>query len=137
MVDITGLGSIADAAASIVGKFWPDKTELEKAQLAAAMQTELLANKLDTAQTDINLEEAKSTNWWVAGWRPYIGWVCGTGLLYQFLLMPIINGIATSLGYHGGLASLDVASLTSCLSGLLGLGALRTYEKHQGVEANR
>ena len=120
MPDLTGLGSIAQAAASIAGKFFPDKTEVEKAVIAEQMQQEMNAFKLQSAQTDINLEEAKSTNWFVAGWRPFIGWVCGTGLAYQFIFMPIANGLAASFGHLGVFVSLDSNTLVSCLSGLLG-----------------
>ena len=46
--------------------------------------------KLDLAQLDVNKEEAKSTNWFVAGWRPGIGWVCGFALAYVAVLEPIV-----------------------------------------------
>jgi len=136
-LDLTGMGSVAEAAASIASKFFPDKTQVEKDAITLKLQEEMNAFKLDSAQTDIDLQEAKSTNWFVAGWRPYIGWVCGTGLAYQFIFMPIINGLVISFGYKAGLVALDTASLTACLSGLLGIGGMRTWEKHYGVEGNR
>ena len=92
-IDITGFGAIATAAKGIIDKFFPDKTEEEKGKLAISMQDMMNQYNLVKAQTDVNLVEAQSTNWFVAGWRPFIGWVCGCGLAYQFLFMPIMNGI--------------------------------------------
>lgn len=136
-IDIAGIGALATAAKGIADKFWPDKTEMEKAVLAVQLQEAMNEFKLATAQTDINLEEAKSTNWFVAGWRPYIGWICGTGLGYQFLLMPLMNGLLQATFKITPFIALDTATLTACLSGLLGLGAMRSFEKSTGAEANR
>ena len=143
-IDIAGIGSLATAAKGIVDKFWPDKTEVEKALLAAQMQQSINEFKLATAQTDINLEEAKSPMWFVAGWRPFIGWVCGAGLAYDFVVRPISNGliqaIATLVGHTEQLTlfiALDTNVLMTCLGGMLGLGTLRTYEKAAGAESNR
>ncbi len=91
------------------------------------------SKKLPLAQIAVDEAEARSTNWWVAGWRPYIGWICGTGLAYQFLFMPIANGFVATHPF----LPLDTGTLTTCLTGMLGLGAMRTFEKHSGVEGNR
>jgi hypothetical protein len=143
-LDITGIGAIADVAGKLVDKFFPDKTQQEKDAIMMSMQDMMNQYNLVKAQTDINLEEAKSPMWFIAGWRPFIGWICGAGLGYQFLFMPIMNGLVKAtlilLGHSGTtvlFVGLDTATLTSCLSGLLGLGALRTFEKHQNVEDNR
>ena len=55
-VDITGIGELATAASKLVDKFWPDKTELEKASIASDLTVTL-------GQLDINKIEAASTNW--------------------------------------------------------------------------
>ena len=136
-IDITGIGAIASAAKGIVDKFWPDKTEVEKAELAAQVQLTMEEYKLAEGQQQINLEEAKSTNWFVAGWRPYIGWVCGTGLAYQFLFMPIMNGFIKAIFDTVPFPTLDIGTLISCLTGLLGMGVLRTQEKLKNAEGNR
>lgn len=142
-MDITGAGEVAQAAASIAGRFFPDKTEVEKAKIAQEMQDTMNAFKLQSAQTDINALEAKSENWFVAGWRPFVGWTCGMGLLYQFLFMPIMNGIIKAIliaiGHTGAtvlFVSLDTGTLLNCLGGLLGLGGLRTVEKIYDVHGN-
>ena len=127
-IDIAGIGSLATAAASIVDKFWPDKTELEKAAIASELSVTL-------GQIDINKIEAASTNWFVAGWRPFISWICGAGLGYQFLFMPLINGVFLAFGAKAVFIALDVSTLMACVSGLLGLAGMRTYEKKAGVES--
>jgi len=113
-----------DAVTTVINKIWPDKSEQEKAELAGAIS-------LINGQLDINKEEAANTNWFVAGWRPYIGWICGTGLGYQFLIYPIL------IAFVPKIVQLDMGTLTTLLLGMLGLGGLRTYEKITGKESNR
>lgn len=120
MADLTGLGSVADLATTVINKIWPDKSEQEKAQLAAAVQ-------LVNGQLEINKAEATNPNWFVAGWRPFIGWICGTGLGYQFLVYPVL------IAYVPKIQQLDMGTLLTLLLGMLGIGGLRTYEKLKDV----
>lgn len=135
-IDITGLGAIATAASDIVNKFWPDKTQVEKDVMALQMQEVMNTYNLASGQIEINKIEAASTNWFVAGWRPYIGWICGTGLGYQFLFMPLLNGSINAIWHTTPFIALDSNTLVTCLGGLLGLAGMRTYEKKTGVESN-
>jgi len=125
-VDITGIGSVADLASTVIGKIWPDKTEAERAQLAAAVQ-------LLQGQIDINKVEAANSSVWVAGWRPFIGWVCGAAFAYKFVLAPATAfGLAAS-GHPVELPVLDFTEMSTVLLGMLGIGGLRTLEKIKGV----
>lgn len=72
-VDITGVGAVADLVGNVINKIWPDKTEQEKQQLAAAVQ-------VINGQLAINQAEAANPNLFVAGWRPGVGWVCVVAL---------------------------------------------------------
>ena len=81
-MDITGIGSIADLAKTVVDKIWPDKSEEEKQQIAAALS-------IVQGQIDTNKTEAASSSTFVAGWRPAIGWVCAIALGYQYVIRPI------------------------------------------------
>ena len=105
---------------SAVNKIWPNKSDQEKQELAAAVT-------LVQGQLDINKAEATNANWFVAGWRPYIGWICGTGLGYQFLVYPIL------IAFVPKIVQLDMGTLLTLLMGMLGIGGLRTYEKLNGV----
>lgn len=109
-----------DLVNSVVNKVWADKGEAEKQALAAAVT-------LSLAQMDVNKEEAKNPNWFVSGWRPYIGWICGTGLGYQFLVYPILVAFVPKI------VQLDMGTLITLLTGMLGLGVLRTKEKLERV----
>ena len=127
MADITGLGSVADLATTVVNKIWPDKSQQEREQLAAAVS-------IVQGQLDVNKEEAKNPNPFVSGWRPFIGWVCGMALMYTYLAYPLLvwavaiwkpEMTVPKLGNDGMLYEL--------LFGMLGMGGLRTFEKYKGV----
>ena len=110
-----------------VNKIWPDKTEQEKAELAAAVT-------IVQGQIEINKAEASNPSIFVSGWRPFVGWVCGMGLAYSFLGQPLIEW--GSINYHFiAPPKLDMGDLITILLGMLGLGGLRTYEKKAGVAA--
>ena len=109
-----------DLANTVIGRLWPDKTEAERQQMAAAVM-------MVQGQIDTNKVEAANPNVFVSGWRPYIGWICGTGLGYQFLVYPIL------IAYVPKIQQLDMGTLLTLLGGLLGLGAMRTVEKLNGV----
>lgn len=126
--------ALIDVGGKLIDKIFPDPTQRDAAryqllQLQQQGELAVLAQEVALAktQTDVNAEEAKSTNWFVAGWRPYIGWVCGTGLAYQFLVNPIL------IAFVPGIGSLDMGTLVTLLCGMLGLGGFRTYEKTKGV----
>lgn len=127
MADITGLGSIADLANTVINKIWPDKTEQEKQQLAMAVS--IVQGQLDT-----NKEEAKNPNVFVSGWRPFIGWVCGVSLGYTYIGYPLLTWVAAMYNPSLHIPSLgNDGMLYELLFGMLGLGGLRTFEKVKGV----
>lgn len=132
--DFTGIGAVADLAKTVIDKFFPDKSEQQKAELTQAML--LLQGEIDSqkAQIEVNKVEAASNSLFVAGWRPFIGWVCGAALVYQYLLKPLVMA-GFVLAKHPlavALPGLD-DNLYQLLLGMLGLGAFRTFEKVKGV----
>ena len=84
-------------------------------------------------QAEINKVEAASSMFFVAGWRPFIGWVCGLGFAYTFLVLPIVNGILTLFGVQEVLPGLDNNVLMELTLGMLGMAGLRSFEKMKGV----
>jgi len=91
-------------------------------------------NKL---QTEINKLESQNVSIFVSGWRPFIGWICGFGLGFNFIIRPILNYIL--LVFYPLvpiMESLDVGVLISLVTGMLGFGALRTFEKHKNKARN-
>lgn len=127
MADALGFGSVADLANTVINKIWPDKTEQEKQQLAAAVS-------IVQGQLDVNKEEAKNPNVFVSGWRPFIGWVCGVSLGYTYLGYPLLTWFAAIYNPTLHIPTLgNDGMLYELLFGMLGLGGLRTFEKVKGV----
>ncbi len=86
-----------------------------------------LAQAPDMAQVELNKIEAGSRNVFVAGWRPFLGWVGGLGLFNMFLLNPWIQWITGESG-----PDLPEGVIMELVVALLGLGTLRTMEKIRG-----
>lgn len=139
-MDLTGISSVLDIGGKLIDRIWPDeskrdaaKLELFKAQQAGAFK-ELEAQLAQMqGQVDINKAEAQSGNAFQAGWRPFIGWVCGFGLAYQYLVRPGLSWIAMNALGWTELPSLDISQLMALLVPMLGLGVYRTIEKVKGV----
>lgn len=126
-VDITGIGAVADFATSVVNKIWPDKSEQEKQQIAAAVM-------VVQGQIETNKEEAKSDSVFVAGWRPFIGWVCGSACAWNWIGLPVVKAAIVLSGSRLDVAPADLSEMLPVLMGMLGLGALRTVEKVKGTK---
>jgi hypothetical protein len=134
-MDITGIGTAVTGVKDILGMFFPDKTEEEKARMAQAFQMVQLQFDADKAQVATNTVEAGSTSLFVSGWRPFIGWVCGSACAWNWIGISLVKSVCALLAYKL-LIPLEPASLTEMmpvLLGLLGLGTLRTVEKINGV----
>lgn len=103
----------------------------EKAQAQAVL--EKLRQQPDKLQIELNKVEAGHRSAFVAGWRPFIGWVCGFGFAYHYILQPFLVFAILALGYElPELPVFDMSALQTVMMGMLGLGTLRTFEKLQG-----
>jgi hypothetical protein len=130
--------STTNAVANAVAGMTPaDMVKMKELDNQFKVQMAQQGISLQLAQIAANTAEAKSTNWWVAGWRPFVGWVGAMGLLYASFLFPLMQFVATMNGYHGGFPALDTTITMQILFGLLGIGGLRTVEKVKGAEGNR
>lgn len=110
------------------------EAQLKMAELQQAGEFREAENALKAVmgQLDVNKTEAASTSMFVAGWRPYIGWLCGSGLGYQFLLQPLLAWLSLAQGWPVP-PQLELGDLITILTGMLGLSAMRTSEKFRGV----
>lgn len=111
--------------------------ELKKEDNAQALQELTLELQAMQAQTNINLEEAKSSSLFVAGARPFIMWVCGFGLAYHTILQPLLTFIIVSTGHTIALPVFDTELLNTTLFGMLGIGAMRSFDKMKGVDTKK
>mgnify|MGYP006092879087 FL=1 len=119
---IEALGNVLDAL------FTSDKERLDKKSVLAriALQPSLV-------QSEINKLEAVHKSVFVAGWRPFIGWVCGIALAYNFVIRDLmVWGLALPYAETPPPPPLHLEVLTTILYALLGLGGMRTFEKLQG-----
>lgn len=123
------LSAVANLGSTIVDKIWPDANETEKAKANQLMAELQGAFALQLAQIKVNESEAQSASLFVAGWRPFVGWVCGSAFAYEFLFRPLFNGIIITLGYTSTFPGIEIDALNTLLFGLLGLGTARTVEK--------
>ena len=87
---------------------------------------ELDPNEIIELQTKINEIEAGHRTVFVAGWRPFIGWVCGGALAYNFVIRDLFIWITKTTDAP---PALQMEHLMTVLLGMLGLGGLRTFEK--------
>lgn len=144
-----GIPIIGDIIDSVIGKAGDLASELivdkdKKAQLAFDLErlkievtdkAEERVHQEMVAQIEVNKVEASHKSIFVAGWRPAVGWVGVVGLAYSFVLEPLISWIARISGYLGTFPQLQTEAILFLLSGMLGFGGLRTWEKIKGVQA--
>lgn len=126
--------AISQVANTVLDRVLPNKAanDAAKMELAKIQLDGELATYSD--QIKVDLAEAASSSVWVSGWRPYVGWVCGTGLAYQFVVRPLFTFAAGLWGSHTVAPELEMGSMMELLAGMLGFGAMRTVEKIQGVQ---
>jgi hypothetical protein len=115
---------------TVIDRVIPDKAAAEKAKLEMELALQSQEFSLALEQIKVNAEEAKSTNWFVAGWRPAVGWIGALALGYAAILEPLVRFIAkVGFSYSGAFPVLDTTITMQILFGILGLGAARTIEK--------
>lgn len=127
------IGPILEIGKTLLDRFGPEdkaaRAQAEADFLKMAAEGEL---KQVIAQLEINAREAQHPSMWVAGWRPYFGWVGGTAFAYVGLVKPVLHWIALIKGWPAP-PDIDTEFLWVVVSGLLGIGGLRTFEKRSGV----
>lgn len=130
------VGPLLEIGKSILSKVLPDpeaqsEAKLKLLQLQQAGDFKELESNLQLIknQVETNKIEAQSEGLLKSGWRPFIGWVCGAGLVYQMLLRPMFNGLSVYLGHGLPMPALDNDTLMWLITGLLGLGTMRTVER--------
>jgi len=116
--------------AGLLDKFIPDADEKAKLAHEIATMSERHAQEALKGQLEINKMEAAHKSLFVAGWRPAIGWICALGLLYNTIIANIIS-------IWVDVPEVDTTLLVPVMMGMLGLGAMRSYEKVNSVARER
>lgn len=126
------LGSIMDIGKTLLDRWFPDpekKREAEMELIKMAADGEL---KQVMSQLEINAREAQHQSIWVAGWRPFFGWCGGVGFAYATVIQPMLVWYGTSQGWPVP-PDINMDLLWVVITGMLGIGGLRTFEKKIGV----
>lgn len=111
----------------------PDPAARERASLE--MQADLLkyAAEQSQAQMEVNKVEAAHSSLFVAGWRPFIGWMGGCSLGYAFLLQPILSWFLEIVGVTTPLPEPNTEAMMALVTAMLGVTAARSFDKWKGT----
>ena len=126
-------GPIISVVSSVLDKVIPDNNAKEKAK--ADIEKALIDNaaQINIAQAETNKIEANHRSVFIAGWRPFLGWVCGVGFAWIFVLNPILQWGLALYGINATLPQLQTDVLMELTIALLGLAGLRSWEKSKGI----
>lgn len=138
-----GLGGLATTIREVLsGEASPEK------KLAALERLDELEQQIKLGQIEVSKIEAGHSSVFVAGWRPFIGWVCGVSLgtyyipmnlcaaciwLYQCSWMIAAAADPLKVVLPEWPISYNLAELFQLLMALLGFGYMRMKEKETGV----
>ena len=127
------LGSLLEPATKLLDKVIEDKDQKNALAHEIATMAERHAQELAKGQLEVNKAEAAHKSLFVAGWRPFIGWICGVAMLANFLLIPMANFVLDLSGSTNTIPLIELETMMPVLMGMLGLGAMRSYEKVKKV----
>lgn len=128
------LAPVIDIVGKVIDRVIPDPAAAAEAKLKLATLEQNGELTAMLAQTDTNKVEAASDSVFVAGWRPFCGWIGGCGLAYAAIVEPTARFVATVMvGYQGDFPAIDTTVTMQVLFGMLGLGAMRSYDKVKGT----
>jgi hypothetical protein len=125
------IGTALGIGAKLIDRI-PDPAAKEKAELE--MRASLLAALVEESkgQAEINKVEAAHSSLFVAGWRPAIGWACAIGFGWTFVGLPLFSWLFALVGVTTPLPTIDHSILMELTFGMLGMGALRSFDKWKG-----
>ena len=124
------LQALIGPVASLLDKFIPDADTKNKLAHEIATLADKQAHEIALSQIEVNKEDAKG-NWFQAGWRPACAWVCVAGFTVNFLISPLADPFGIIV------PQADISTMMPVLMGMLGLGAMRSVEKVQGVSREK
>jgi hypothetical protein len=123
------VASLVGPVTGLLDKFIEDKDQ--KAALAheIATMSQKYAQESALAQVEVNKVEAAHSNIFVSGWRPFIGWTCGLGMFGNFITIPFSNFVLALVKVDVVIPLVPLETMMPVLMGMLGLGAMRSFEK--------
>lgn len=131
LFSLKGVGNIIQSVGKVADDLFTSKEE----KLKIALQERELEYNLVKGQQKINKQEAQHRSVFVAGWRPFIGWVGGLALAYQFIIYPLLNWalilFTTDIQPP---PVIDSSQLYPVILGMLGIGGMRSFDKVKKVD---
>jgi hypothetical protein len=128
------LSPLLELGNNIISRLFPDPAQKAAAEFELLKLTQDGDLKKILGQLEINAKEAANPSIFVAGWRPFVGWICGSGLLYATIVHNLLEWLSAARGWPLPPA-VDTDVLMYVLGALLGIGTLRTIDKIKGVES--
>lgn len=135
-----GIAQVVAGVASLADDLFTSDEE----RLKLKLQEKQIDADIAKAQLAVNAAEAQHKSLFVAGWRPAIGWVGVVAMVYQFLLYPLLLWVWVLLQGFGVLPAdlavppvLPTDALWVVISGMLGIGGMRSFDKAKGKQTDR
>lgn len=127
------LTAILTLANTVLDRVLPDKAQ--NAAAKASLLESTVKGEFDNAiaQLEVDKTEAGSGSVFVAGWRPFVGWVCGGAFAYVYILQPFLIFCLAAFKHPLTLPPVNLSEMMPVLFGMLGLGALRSWDKSNGT----
>lgn len=126
------IGPLFELGKTLIDRWMPDPQKKAEAEMELFKMAQAGDLQKVIGQLEVNAKEAAHPSMFVAGWRPFAGWIGGLGLLYASIGHYILVWLSGIYGFAAP-PQVDTEILLYVLGGMLGLGTLRTYEKKNGV----
>lgn len=126
------VGPLFELGRQLIDRWMPDPQKKAEAEMELFKMAQAGDLQKVIGQLEINAKEAQHQSIWVAGWRPFAGWVGGAGFAYAAVFQYLLGYVA-AINEWPAPPQVDTEILLYVLGGMLGLGTLRTYEKKNGV----
>lgn len=117
----------------LLDKFIEDKDQKNALAHEIATMSQKYAQEIAKGQMAINQVEAAHKSLFVSGWRPALGWVSVLGMFGNYITIPFTNFVLALLEIDITIPLIPLETMMPIVMGMLGLGGLRTFEKHKGV----
>ena len=122
----------------LLDRLLPDKTANDAAKVELLKMTMSGELQIMVGQMQVNQVEAANQSIFVAGWRPFVGWICGAAFGYAFIVQPALQFLLVAFHSTFDVTKLPVLNLSAMLPvllGMLGLGAMRSWDKSNAADS--
>lgn len=126
------LGPLFELGKGIIDRLFPDPAQKAAAEMELLKMTQDGDLKQIMGQLEINAREAQHPSIFVAGWRPFFGWAGGFGFVYATIAQPVLVWVGAAKGWPAP-PDVNIDLLWVVVTGMLGLGTLRSVEKSKGL----